>query len=173
MAQLTRTFPVLEGKVAIVTGAAMGMGEATARLFADAGAKVVVADFSEALGAKVAESIAANEHEAAFVKVDISKSDQVNGALEAMFYSYVYPEPDGFRSAAVKPAAARFDAGLGEFLLPYAAVQASEDPEATLLAFLQSTYEAAAETGRWDRAALECALGRPKIPRPLSGASSR
>jgi len=42
-----------------------------------------------------------------------------------------------------------------------------------LLAFLQSTYEAAAEAGRWDRAALECALGRPRIPRPLAGASTR
>lgn len=73
MARLIRTFPVLEGKVAIVTGAAMGMGEATARLFAEAGAKVVVADFNEDLGAKVAESLVAKGHEAAFVKVDISK----------------------------------------------------------------------------------------------------
>jgi len=72
-----KVFPVLEGKVAIVTGAAMGMGEATARLFADAGAKVVVADFNEDFGGKVAQSIVANGREAAFVKVDISKSDQV------------------------------------------------------------------------------------------------
>lgn len=72
-----KVFPVLEGKVAIVTGAAMGMGEATARLFADAGAKVVLADLNEELGTKVAQSITTNGREAAFVKVDISKSDQV------------------------------------------------------------------------------------------------
>ncbi|HTN31911.1 MAG TPA: glucose 1-dehydrogenase [Pseudomonas sp.] len=78
MAQVNRkVFPVLEGKVAIVTGAAMGMGEATARLFAEAGAKVVLADFNEALGAQVAESIVANGGEAAFIKVDISQSEQV------------------------------------------------------------------------------------------------
>ncbi len=71
------TFPVLKDKVAIITGAAMGMGEATARLFADAGAKVVVADFNEEAGEKVATSIVAEGGEAAFVKVDVSKSDQV------------------------------------------------------------------------------------------------
>jgi len=90
-----------------------------------------------------------------------------NGVEEAMFYSYAYPAPDGFQSAAVKPAAARFDDRLGEFLLPYDAVRASQDPEATLLEFLQSTYEAAATKANWDRAELECALGRPKVPRPL------
>ena len=90
-----------------------------------------------------------------------------NGVEEAMFYSYAYPEPDGFRSAAVKPAASRFDAELGEYLLPYAAVQSSDDPDDTLLRFLQSTYQAAAEHADWDRAALECELGRPGIPRSL------
>jgi hypothetical protein len=94
------------------------------------------------------------------------------GVAEAMFYSYAYPAPDGFRTAPVKPSAARFDEGLGEFLLPYAAVQSSDDPEGTLLEFLQTTYEAAAETGRWDRAALECELGRPKTPRPVEEAST-
>src|SRR5690606_14271812 len=84
-----------------------------------------------------------------------------NGVEEAMFYSYAYPAPDGFQSAAVKPAAARFDDRLGEFLLPYDAVRASQDPDATLLEFLQSTYEAAATKANWDRAELECALGRP------------
>lgn len=72
------TFPVLDGKVAIVTGAAMGMGEATARLFAAAGAKVVVADFSDEKGAAVAESIGAAAH---FVHVDISDSSQVQALV--------------------------------------------------------------------------------------------
>jgi Family of unknown function (DUF5996) len=80
---------------------------------------------------------------------------------EPIFYSYAYPEPKGFRDARVDPTAARFDATLGEFLLPYEAVRASADPDAILLAFLQSTYEAAARTAGWDRAALERSLGRP------------
>jgi Family of unknown function (DUF5996) len=74
---------------------------------------------------------------------------------EAMFYSYAYPEPPGFRDAAVAPAAARFDPDLGEFVLPYAAVRAAPDPAALLTDFLQSTYVAAADRARWDRAALE------------------
>jgi hypothetical protein len=74
---------------------------------------------------------------------------------EAAFYSYAYPEPAGFREAAVRPAAARFDATLGEFVLPYAAVRAADDPEADLLAFLETTYAAAADLARWDRRALE------------------
>jgi hypothetical protein len=65
----------------------------------------------------------------------------------------------------VQPAAAFFSEALGEFLLPYEAVRTAADPEATLMAFLQTTYEAAAETAHWDRAALECALGRPGVPR--------
>ena len=71
------TYPVLEGKVAIVTGAAMGMGQATAVLFAEAGAKVVVADFNEEKGAETVAAIEAAGGDAFFVKVDISKSDQV------------------------------------------------------------------------------------------------
>jgi hypothetical protein len=89
------------------------------------------------------------------------------GAGEAMFYSYAYPVPDGFADRPVSPDAARWDAGLGEFVLPYAAVRTSADPEGTLLAFLQSTYAAAAETGGWDRAALDCAVQRPRVPRPV------
>ncbi|HWO78409.1 MAG TPA: SDR family NAD(P)-dependent oxidoreductase [Bacillus sp. (in: firmicutes)] len=76
------TFPVLEGKVAIVTGAAMGMGEATAKLFAEAKAKVVIADFNEEKGRAVTEEIIAAGGEAAFVKVDISKSDQVQAMIK-------------------------------------------------------------------------------------------
>ena len=74
---------------------------------------------------------------------------------EAVFYSYAYPEPKGFRDATARPAAARFEGTLGEFVLPYAAVRGSADPDGALLAFMQSTYEAAAEHGGWDRAALE------------------
>jgi len=83
---------------------------------------------------------------------------------EAAFYSYGYPEPKGFRDAIVAPAAARFDAGLGEFVLPYEAVRTSADPDAAVLAFAQSTYEAAATASGWDRAALE---------RPSSGELGR
>jgi hypothetical protein len=85
------------------------------------------------------------------------------------FYSYAYPSPPGFAGAKVAPAAARFDAGLGEFLLDYEAVRTAADPDAALLAFLQSSYDAAADLGGWDRGALECALGRPGVPRPLPG----
>ena len=86
---------------------------------------------------------------------------------EAAFYSYAYPAPEGFADAAVQPAAARFDAALGEFLLPYEAVRVSADPRGALLEFLQSTYEAAADPGKWDRAALDCEFGQPRRPRPL------
>lgn len=74
---------------------------------------------------------------------------------EAAFYSYAYPEPDGFAEAAVEPAAARYDSDLREFVLPYEAVRAADDPDATLRAFLQSTYAAAADRAGWDRGALE------------------
>lgn len=71
------TYPVLENKVAIITGAAMGMGEATAKLFADAKAKVVVADMNEEKGKEVVQAIEKNGGTATFVKVDISKSEDV------------------------------------------------------------------------------------------------
>jgi hypothetical protein len=83
------------------------------------------------------------------------------------FYSYAYPAPAGFRDAPVQPAAAFFSEALGEFLLPYDAVRSAEDPDAALLAFLQSTYEAAAVTAKWDRAALECQLGLPAVARKI------
>lgn len=82
------TFPVLEGKVAIVTGAAMGMGEATAKLFAEAKAKVVIADFNEEKGKAVVQAIQDAGGEAAFVKVDISKSDQVQAMVEFTVDTY-------------------------------------------------------------------------------------
>jgi hypothetical protein len=71
------------------------------------------------------------------------------------FYAFAYPEPDGYRGAPVRPAGASFDPGWGEFLLPYDAVRAAADPDALVLEFLQSTYEAAAALGNWDRRALE------------------
>jgi len=84
----------------------------------------------------------------------------------AAFYSYAYPAPDGFKNAAIEPRTASFNETLGEFILPYDAVRNAPDPDSTLLAFLDSTYAAAAETGGWDRAALECAPGIPRVPRP-------
>ena len=89
------------------------------------------------------------------------------GVDYAAFYSYAYPEPAGFRSAAVKPAGAVYNSAIGEFLLPYDDVRSAPDPDAALLAFLQSTYDAAADAGKWDRAALECERGIPGVPRPL------
>jgi hypothetical protein len=74
---------------------------------------------------------------------------------EPIYYSYAYPEPEGFKSYLVRPTSAFFSSELGEFILPYDAVRRSKNPDQELLAFLQSTYEAAAETGRWDRANLE------------------
>jgi hypothetical protein len=76
-------------------------------------------------------------------------------AADPIFYSYAYPEPDGFRAARVQPDAATFDTTLGEFVLPYEKVRTAADPEATLAAFLQSTYDAAADLAKWDRLALE------------------
>lgn len=87
------------------------------------------------------------------------------GVEEPMFYSYAYPTPEGFGDAAVKPEAAYFFKDLGEFVLPYEAVRTAPDPDAALLEFLQSTYEAAANLAKWDRAALECEIGEPRVPR--------
>jgi hypothetical protein len=86
---------------------------------------------------------------------------------EAAFYSYAYPAPEGFAQATVKPAAAFWHKELGEFLLPYEDVRRAADPDAALMAFLMSTYEAAAESGGWDRKALECEVGRPGVVRPV------
>ena len=83
------------------------------------------------------------------------------------FYSYAYPAPPGFAAAPVAPGQAYFDADLGEFILPYDVVRQASDPEATLMAFLESTYRAAADLGAWDRKTLECATGVPRQPRPM------
>jgi hypothetical protein len=71
------------------------------------------------------------------------------------FYAYAYPEPPGFAAAPVKPAAAFYSNDLHEFILPYDAVRESGDPDATLLEFVQTAYDAAANLAGWDRAALE------------------
>jgi len=71
------------------------------------------------------------------------------------FYSYAAPEPNGYRDWPVRPAAARYDAQLGEFIVLYEDVRGSASPGAALLDFCQSTYEAAAILGKWDRNALE------------------
>jgi Family of unknown function (DUF5996) len=74
---------------------------------------------------------------------------------QPVFYSYAYPEPEGFRSASVRPGAAVYNATLREFILPYEEVRQSSSPDDTLLDFLQSTYEAAANLGSWNRRELE------------------
>src|SRR3974390_1752850 len=78
---------------------------------------------------------------------------------DAAFYSYFAPEPAGFRDCPARPAAARYDAQISEFLLMYEAVRTAESPGAALLEFCQSTYEAGASLAKWDRAALERETG--------------
>jgi len=80
---------------------------------------------------------------------------------QAIFYAYAYPEPPGFATSIVKPAAAHYDTNVKEFVLPYDAVRQSESPDAALLAFLQSTYEAAANNASWARTELERPVLRP------------
>ena len=85
------------------------------------------------------------------------------GIDDAAFYSYAYPTAPQFKSHPVK--VGTFNSSLGEFILPYDEVRTAADPDAMLLAFLQDTYAAAAETAGWDRNDLECALGRPTAVR--------
>jgi hypothetical protein len=87
-----------------------------------------------------------------------------SGVDDAAFYGYAAPAPPGFAAAAVEPEGAAWHAGLGEFVLPYEAVRGAADPDRALLAFCTSVYEAGAELGRWDRAALE------RAPPPLAAA---
>ena len=75
--------------------------------------------------------------------------------LEPVFYAYAAPEPPGFKSAIVRPAAARYDDTMSEFFLPYEAVRTAASPAAELTSFLESTYNAAADLADWDRAQLE------------------
>jgi len=74
---------------------------------------------------------------------------------EPAFYAYAYPEPPGYADRTVRPAAAAYSAAAREFVLPYEAVRMAASPVRDVLEFLQSTYEAAADLGNWDRAALE------------------
>jgi hypothetical protein len=74
---------------------------------------------------------------------------------EAAFFAYAYPEPPGYAQHRAQPAAAYYHPKAREFILPYEAVRTAPDPDATLLDFLQSTYQGAADLGRWDRAGLE------------------
>jgi hypothetical protein len=83
------------------------------------------------------------------------------------FYSYAYPAPEGFADQPIRPAEARWDGDLKEFILDYEDVRTADNPDAALLAFLQSSYEAAANLAGWDRAALECSPGIPGIPRAV------
>jgi hypothetical protein len=86
---------------------------------------------------------------------------------EGVFYSYAYPEPAGCREITGLPEGARWDDGLGGFVLPYEAVRTAADPDAMLLAFLQRTYEAAADLAGWDRPALERDDAAPAEPTGL------
>lgn len=75
--------------------------------------------------------------------------------LYPAFYAYAAPEPDGFKTASVRPAEAFYQHAMGEFILPYDAVRAAASPDAEITAFVESTYDAAATLARWDRAALD------------------
>ena len=79
----------------------------------------------------------------------------VEQPLEPLFYAYAVPEPAGLKQAPVRPAEAFYHQQMGEFVLPYEAVRTSADPDATLRAFVDSTYDQAATLAKWDRAALE------------------
>jgi hypothetical protein len=88
---------------------------------------------------------------------------------QAAFYAYCYPQPEGFAEATVQPDGAYFSKEFGEFVLPYDVVRESPDPDKTLLSFLESTYEAAAGLGRWDRS-LEFPRGLVGAPPASDGA---
>jgi len=75
------------------------------------------------------------------------------------FYSYTYPKPEGLETAPIRPGPAHWDAGLGEFVLLYDEIRRAASPETAMLEFFQSTYEAGANLGKWDRAWLE-----PQLP---------
>jgi hypothetical protein len=77
------------------------------------------------------------------------------GAIEALFYAYAYPAPDGFKDYPIQPQEAFYSADMQEFILPYESLRQADNPDAKVLEFLQSTYEAAANLGHWDCTALE------------------
>jgi hypothetical protein len=92
------------------------------------------------------------------------------GGEEGAFYAYAYPEPAGYGTAPVTPDEAHYSSDYQQFLLPYEAVRAAAAPDATVLGFLQTTYDAAADLGAWDRAALEYVPVEGARPRDQSGA---
>jgi hypothetical protein len=75
--------------------------------------------------------------------------------VEPIFYAYAYPTPGGFADYPIQPKEAFYNSQMGEFILPYEAVRQADNPDEVLQSFLQSTYEAAANLGNWERAALE------------------
>lgn len=77
-------------------------------------------------------------------------------APDPIFYAYAYPSPEGYKDAKVAPDKAMWLDALGEFILPYEAVVSADDPDASLMAFFESTHAAAAELAKWDRSSLEC-----------------
>ena len=79
------------------------------------------------------------------------------------FYSYAYPTPEGFKDAPVQPEQAFFHSDLGEFVLPYDAVREAENPDQQLLAFLHSTYQAAANAANWNQPALQQTWFKPTL----------
>lgn len=80
--------------------------------------------------------------------------------LEPSFYAYAVPEPEGLKTAAIRPAAAYYHQEMGEFVLPYEAIRTSPSPDREIAEFIDSTYAAAATLARWDRGNLERALSR-------------
>ena len=89
-------------------------------------------------------------------------------AEDASFYAYAYPGPDGFGSTSISPSDAYWSEEYGEFLLPYEAVCNASDPEGVLMSFLQSSYNAAADLGGWNRKVLDTQIGKELHPRRLS-----
>jgi hypothetical protein len=81
--------------------------------------------------------------------------------LEPSFYAYAVPEPEGLKSAPVRPDAAFYHREMGEFILPYDAVRRAASPAAEITAFIESTYDQAATLARWDRAALDRPRSHP------------
>src|SRR5262249_26299260 len=77
------------------------------------------------------------------------------GGAEGAFYAYAYPAPDGFAAYPIEPETAHFSEELQEFVLPYEAARTADDPDKAVARFMQTTYEAAAELGGWNRATLE------------------
>jgi hypothetical protein len=103
--------------------------------------------------------------EEAYSREEISVGWWPSSDVGPAFYSYTYPEPDGFKSARIRPAEATFDARWGEYLLAHDAVRMAADPDAAVREFFRSTYEAGADLAGWDRSTLEPAVPPDRPPR--------